>query len=234
MVNYLEISNSMPLWLMALPTVAMVGVQAFIFSKKAYNAAPLVDLSHEQCRHAFRIGAISAVGPAVAVFIVMIGMMAVVGAPMTWLRLNIIGSATTELTATTVGAKAMGIQLNTPEYGLTAFAASVWTMTLNGCGWLLFCGLFTHKMGKIMDHFTGGNIAVLSEICGAAVLGTASYLAVDQGLRSSPNVAAVIAAIVSMSILMKVSPKWLKEYNMGIAMIFGMIAAVAVLKLGGQ
>lgn len=218
---------------MAFPTVGMVAVQAYIFSKKAFQAAPLVNLSPEQCKHAFRIGAISAVGPAVAVFIVMIGMMAVVGAPMTWLRLSIIGSATTELTATTVGAKAMGIQLNTPEYGLTAFASSVWTMTLNGCGWLLFCGLFTHKMGRIMDKFTGGDIAILSEICGAAVLGTASYLAVDQGLRSSPNTAAVIASIISMSILTKISPVWLKEYNLGIAMVIGMIAAVLVLTYGG-
>ena len=233
MSSYLEIANSIALWCLAIPTVSLVGIQAYIFSKKAYTAAPLVDLSKQQCDEAFRVGAISAVGPAVAVFIVMIGMMAVVGAPITWLRLSIIGAAPTELTATTVGAKAMGIQLNTPEYGLTAFAASVWTMTLNGCGWLVFCGLFTHKMGKIMDHFTGGDIAIMSEVCGAAVLGTASYLAVDQGLRSHPNAAAVFASIIAMGILMKVSPKWLKEYNLGIAMIAGMTAAIIVIKMGG-
>ncbi len=233
MKEYLQIANTPMLWFMAFPAVFMVGLQAYIFSKRAFQAAPYLDLSHHQCKQAFRAGAIAAVGPSLAVFIVMIGMMAVVGGPITWLRLSFIGAAPTELTAMTIGGKAMGVEAGTAQYGMDAFAASVWTMTLNGCGWLVFCGLFTHKMGNIMDKFTGGNITIMVEVCGAAVLGTASYLAVDQSLRSSPNTAAVIVSIITMGILIKVSPKWLKEYNLGIAMIMGMIAGVLVLKMGG-
>ncbi len=40
------------------------------------------------------------------------------------------GAAPTELTASTIGAKAMGIEFGSPEYDVTAFASSVWTMTL--------------------------------------------------------------------------------------------------------
>lgn len=232
MKDYLEIANSPALWITCIPAIAMVIFQAVIFTQRAFRASKVTTLTPHQCRTALRVGATSAVGPAMAIFIVMVGMMAVIGAPMSWLRLNFIGSATTELTATTVGAKALGVELGSAGYGLTGFAASVWTMTLNGCGWLLFCGLFTDKMDKIMVKFTGGNLAIMTAVCGAAVLGTASYLATDQALRSSPHLAAVITAILSMMVLIKVSenrPK-LKEYNLGIAMILGMTAAVIVLK----
>lgn len=154
---------------------------------------------------------------------------------MSWLRLNFIGAATTELMAATVGVKAMNVEFGSAAYDLTAFASSVWIMTLNGCGWLLFCGLFTDKMDRILKKFTGNSIALMTSICGAAVLGTASYLATDQALKTTPHMAAVFTSIISMGILLKVSanrPK-LKEYNLGIAMLLGMTAAVATIKIMG-
>lgn len=231
MDNYLQIANDPMMWIMSIPVVTVVAIQACLFSVRAYKASHLVDLNKDQCLHAFKVGAISAIGPAFAVFIVMISMMAVVGAPMTWLRLSIIGAAPTELTATTIGAKAMGIEVGSPEYGVTAFASSVWTMSLNGCGWLIFCGLFTHKMDWVMKKVTGGSMVIMAEVCGAAVLGTAGYLATAQSMRSSPHLAAVFAAAFTMALLNKFSPKWMKEYNLGIAMIVGMAAAIVVLKL---
>jgi len=232
MKEYLEIANSPAMWLACIPAICVVIFQAFIYTKKAFGASKTTTLKTEQCKTAFRVGATSAVGPALAIFVIMVAMMAIVGGPMSWLRLNFIGSATTELTATTVGAKALGVEVGSAAYDLTAFASSVWTMTLNGCGWLLFCGLFTDKMDKIMTRFTGGNLALMSTICGAAVLGTAGYLATDQARRSLPHLGAVIAAVISMVILLKISknrPK-LKEYNLGIAMVIGMTVAVIILK----
>ncbi|NLL36139.1 MAG: DUF5058 family protein [Fretibacterium sp.] len=228
--HYLEIANDPMMWVMAIPVVSLVAIQAWLFTVRSYKSAPLVNLSHQQCRQAFKVGAVSAIGPAVAVFIVMVSMMAVVGAPMTWQRLAIIGAAPTELTATTMGAKAMGIEVGSPEYDVTAFASSVWTMALNGCGWLVFCGLFTHKMDKVMHKVTGGSMRLMAEVCGAAVLGTSGYLATAQSMISSPHLSAVIAAALSMALLGRFSPKWLKEYELGIAMIIGMVAAIITLK----
>src|SRR5690554_150426 len=107
MKDYLEIANDPMLWVMAIPAVAMVGVQAYLFSKRAFNASKTTSLSKEQCRKAFKVGAVSAIGPSLSVFVVMIAMMAVIGGPVTWLRLSFIGAAPTELTASTIGAKAM-------------------------------------------------------------------------------------------------------------------------------
>ena len=54
------------------------------------------------------MGLISAIGPALGVFIVMVGLMASIGGPMAWLRLSIIGAAATELSAANIGAEACG------------------------------------------------------------------------------------------------------------------------------
>ena len=232
MENYLDAANDPWMWLMCTPIVLMTAFQAFIFTKKAFNASKVgaVSLTKKQCMQAFRTGMISAIGPAVAVFIVMLGLMSVIGGPISWFRLSVIGAAPTELTAATIGGQAMGVEFGSPEYGLTAFSASVWTMTLNGIGWLLFCGLFTHKLGVIKDKVAGGDVNLLSEIAGAAVLGTAGYLLSGHLLAGGARMIAGITAAVTMAILMQLSNKIpkLKEYNLGIAMVIGMTIAVII------
>lgn len=230
MKDYLEIANDPMLWIMAIPAVLMVGIQAYLFSKRAIQASKTTSLTKEQCKKAFKVGAVSAIGPSLSVFVVMLGMMAVIGGPITWLRLSFIGAAPTELTASTIGAKAMGVEFGSPEYDVTAFASSVWTMTLNGCGWLLFCGLFTHKLDKLQDKVAGGDTALMGQICGAAILGTASYLVMSNSKEGIDRFVAALVSAIVMIILDKVSEKApkLKEYNLGISMIIGMFVAVLV------
>lgn len=230
MKDYLEIANDPFFWIIAIPAVSLVALQAFLFSKRALEATKATNVTKADCFKAFRVGAVSAIGPSLSVFIVMIGMMAVIGGPITWLRLSFIGAAPTELTASTIGAQAMGVEFGSPEYGATAFAASVWTMTLNGCGWLLFCGLFTHKLDKLQDKIAGGNSELMIQISGAAVLGTASYLVVSNSKSGMDSFAAALAAAVSMVLLDRFSEKipQLKEYNLGISMVLGMFVAVLI------
>lgn len=233
--NYLEIANDGMLWVMCIPIILIVGAQAFLFTKKAFDAAHVTTLEHSQCMRAFRVGATSAIGPSLAVFIVMVAMMGVVGAPVTWMRLSMIGAANTELTASTIGAQAMGVQFGSAEYKITEFANSVWTMALNGCGWLVFCGLFTDKLEILQDKVAGGDRIIMQRICGAAVLGTASYLVasntkgIDGGIAMDRISAAIIAAIF-MIILDRLGKKYPKilEYTLGIAMICGMFIGVVV------
>ena len=230
MKDYLEIANDPILWVMAIPAVVMVGIQAYFFSRRAFEASKVTTLSKEQCRKAFKVGAVSAIDPSLSVFVVMLGMMAVIGGPVTWLRLSFIGAAPTELTASTIGAKAMGVEFGSPEYDVTAFASSVWTMTLNGCGWLIFCGLFTHKLDKLQDRVAGGDAVLMEQICGAAILGTASYLVMSNSQAGFDRFVAALVAAIVMVLLGKVSEKApkLKEYNLGISMIAGMIVAVLI------
>jgi hypothetical protein len=228
MKEYLKVANDPILWIMCLPVVTMVAIQAIIFSKRAFIAAKSVQLTKQECKDAFRIGAISAIGPAVAVFVVMLGMMAVVGGPMTWLRLAVIGSAPTELAASTMGAKAMGVEFGGEGYGVLEYANSVWAMTLNGIGWLVFAGLFTHKLDGMRNKFAKGDTKLIGEISGAAMLGAMAYLLGGHLIAGGGRLVSALAAGISMILLGKLSEKFPKlvEYNLGIAMIVGMVAGV--------
>lgn len=234
MKDYLTVANDPMLWLMCAPVVVLVLIQAALFGKKAWDAAEIAGVTRKQCKQALRVGAISGIGPSMAVFVVLMGMMAIVGAPITWQRLDIIGAAPTELTATNMGAIAWGAEVGSQEYGVMGFATSVWAMALNGCGWLIFCGLFTHRLDWVMEKVTGGNMALMTVVCGAAVLGTSSYLAVSQAVKSNPYLVAVVVGAIVMGVLQKViAPRFpiFREWNLGIAMLCGMAAATIVFKL---
>ena len=83
------------------------------------NARVFLKNRFETCDVAVENGVISAIGPAAGVFIVMVGLMASIGGPMSWLRLSIIGAAATELSAATFGAQAAGVPMGGEGYTLT-------------------------------------------------------------------------------------------------------------------
>lgn len=98
-MDYLQIANSWPVWLCAGACVAFIVVQAVAFAKLCYKNAPLVGLSKADCSKSFQCGMVTAIGPSLSCFIGAISMITVVGGPLAWMRLSMIGAAPTELTA---------------------------------------------------------------------------------------------------------------------------------------
>ncbi|MDU6553063.1 DUF5058 family protein [Finegoldia magna] len=180
MKEYLNVANSAILWLSTMPVAVAVVVQAFIFYKKAKKAGPIVGLSDEEANRAFKIGATSAIGPALGVFVVMLGLMAVIGGPLAWMRLSIIGAAPTELAASQMAAQAQGINLTSPDYNILNFANATWVMALNGSAWLLSSGLLADKLEILSAKVSKGNPKRLSIIMVAAMCGAFGYLCFNQ------------------------------------------------------
>ena len=54
--EYLSIANSPMLWAMVIPTVLAMCAQAYVFTKDASKAGPLVGLSKEDTKIAVRAG----------------------------------------------------------------------------------------------------------------------------------------------------------------------------------
>jgi hypothetical protein len=215
-------------------------VQAILYIRLAFSTAKTIDFPREKCIRGLRSGVISAIGPSVAILIVMVAMMSVVGAPITWLRLSIIGAAPTELTAAKVGSEATGVEFGSARYDMKALAGSWWTMGINGVGWLVVVGLFAHRLEAIREKVGGGDVRWLAVLSGAATLGAFAFLNVNnifpadpvrkiRRLSGGPLVAALVGAVV-MILLLAVSRRlpWLKEYALGIAMLAGMAAAMLV------
>lgn len=233
MKEYLNVANSSSLWLACIPIAVLVVIQAIIFSKRAFASAELADLSKEEAYKAFKVGAVSAVGPAMGVFVVMLGLMSVIGGPLAWMRLSIIGAAPTELAAAGMAAKAMGKELTSPDYGILEFANAAWVMGLNGSAWLLTTALFSHKIEVFTGKISKGDpkkvgILMISAMCGAFGYLFGNELIKGLKPETRPYAVSGIGAVAAMIILERLAKKYPKlgEYNLGLAMIVGMACAV--------
>lgn len=227
----MQIANSGGVWIVAGFIVVVAIIQAVLYTRLAYRTAEDIGMERHVTNKALKTGMITAIGPSVAIFIVMVGLMSNIGGPLAWMRLSIIGSAPTELTAATVGAEAYGVSFGGEGYNLTALATSWWTMAINGAGWLLFVGLFTPKLEVIREKVSGNDTKWLAVLAGAATLGIFGYLnsgSVVAGGRQLVAVAVGAIVMIALGLLTnkveKVRP--LKEYSLGIAMILGVIGAM--------
>lgn len=233
MKEYLNVANSPLLWMSVLPITVLVIIQAIIFIKRAYASLNSAELTREEANTAFKVGAVSAIGPAMGVFVVMLGLMAVIGGPLAWMRLSIIGAAPTELAAATMAAKAMGKELTSPDYGLMEFANATWVMGLNGSAWLLSTALLSNKIEGITHKISGGDpkkvgLLMISAMCGAMGFMFTNELKKILNPETRAFAVSGIAAAIAMFFLEKLAKKYPKlgEYNLGFAMIVGMFAAV--------
>lgn len=141
----------------------------------------------------------------------------------------------TELTAAKVGSEAAGVQFGSPDYNLMALATSWWTMAINGVGWLLLVGLFSHKLDSLRDIIGGGNAKCLAMLSGAAMLGVFGYLNSKDVVSGGARLVAVVVGGLSMIVMIRFVIKKLpvlKEYSLRIAMLVGMFAAVFVSMIG--
>lgn len=245
-------AEDLGVWIIAAVAISVVLLQAILYIRLSFRTARKIGLERHKCIQGLRSGMISAIGPSIAVFIVMVGMMAVVGAPITWLRLSIIGSAPTELTAAQEGAKVCGQEFGSASYDMLGLACSWWAMGINGVGWLLFVGFFAHKLEYIREKVGRGDAKWLAVLSGAAMLGAFSFLngknilAGIEALRGTAAPAnspvkisiliATIVGAVTMVIFLKLAKRftWLREYTLGLAMLLGMVAGMLVQKWGGN
>ena len=84
----LRIANLPIFWALCSIVVIITIIQAVIYTRLARKTASTLGISKDICNTAFKTGMISSIGPSIGVFIVMVGLMSVIGGPLSWLRLS--------------------------------------------------------------------------------------------------------------------------------------------------
>lgn len=236
MEQVLQTANGMALWLFALLVVSIVVVQALMFLRMTLNFSNRFGiLTPAERGIVYKTATINSIGPAIAVFFVAVTLVAMVGGPVTLMRVGVIGSAVFEFVAADQGAKAVGAELGTDSYTLEAFTASVWVMTLGGMGWLISTFFMTKSLDRAQDRMSASNPALIRAIGTATPIAIFSLLganaAIDKSWLSNVTVAsddliATISAAAAM-ILLHAAGKhraWLREWAVGFALIGGLAA----------
>ncbi|WP_099364555.1 DUF5058 family protein [Fredinandcohnia onubensis] len=234
MEKVLQTANSLPLWILASLVVGIVIFQAIIFIRLASKTSQSVGMTSTDVKSAIRAGAISSLGPSLAIIVVAISMISLIGSPVTLMRISIIGSAAIETVGASIGSKAAGVDLGSQGYTLQAFTNAVWVMCLGGMGWLLFVALFTKSLGKIQKKAEANpkNVTMLSTVSVAAMIGAFSYLGGGEMVKGISEFIVFIVAFIVMPIIIWIGDKtqlrWIKEWSLGLVIIVGMFAGYLI------
>ena len=224
----LAISNQGALWFICGILVLLVVVQSAWFVKLCKKEAVAIGYEVKNINNAVKTGMITALGPAFAGFVVMVGMMSQVGGPITWQRLSIIGAAQTELTAASLAAQAMGLELGGPGYDVKALTFGFFLMGLNGCGWLLMTAITTGSMESVRQKVAGGDAKWLAILSTAVTCGLFGNIVAQRLLMGKGQTVGCLTGFICQFILQKfVGPKVpaIKGLALGISLVVGIIAA---------
>jgi hypothetical protein len=230
-MDYLEVANSPGMWVACAIVVSVIFFQAYIYVKRAYSTGIKMGLTPEQMKKGMRAGAISSIGPSIAVALTLISLMVPLGYPFAWMRLSIIGSVPYELMAASTGAQVMGVELAGEGYNLYALSISMWTATIAAGGWLILTAIFIPKFEELRTFIVQGREELLPVLTISVFLAAFSYFGVPQFVAGGPSLVAAVTGGITMIILMFLSKKipLLKELALGISMLVGMIATVPFL-----
>ncbi len=236
MEDVLSIANGPVMWLFSTCIVAVVVVQACLYLRMTLAFSDRYEiLTPDERTTVYKTAAINSIGPAIAIFFVAVSLIAMVGGPVTLMRVGVIGSAVFEFVAADSGAKAVGAQLGTDSYTLQAFTTSVWVMTLGGMGWLLSTFFLTKNLGKAQDRLNATNpalIKAMATVTPVAIFATLiANTAVDKQWLSNVTIAnddlsAIAAGAVAMVALNVLGARWawLREWSVGLSLVAGMTA----------
>lgn len=226
-----SIANSPIAWFACSVLVVVAVIQSVLFTRISNRAAKEIKMDKSVCKKAFRTGLITAIGPSIGVFIVMVGLIPVIGGPMSWQRLSVIGSAPLELSNAQIGAQVAGVTFGGEDYNAKAMMLSWLTLALGTQGWIWFVILFGNKLGKVREKIGGNDQAWLVLFGTAALIAVFGKLCMDKVVGGVGPAAAAFAGIILMVLMNKfVIPKLpaIKEYAVGIVMLLAMVVASVI------
>ncbi|MCR1644125.1 DUF5058 family protein [Clostridioides difficile] len=232
-MKFQEMINSLGLWIVSSFLVIISVVQAIVFMKSALKEASNLGIERKGIKAAIRSASVTAIGPSLSPVITLLSLVAVIGAPTTWMRLCDVGAARTELGVISLTSNLSGVEVGSAAFGAEAFSYALWGMALNNLGWLLVVFILGHRMRGIVEKMNVKyNPTWVKKLLAGATVGLFAYLLSNQikTFEIPKLTPAVISAIVMLVLttLFKKNQR-LQELSLGIAMLIGMFGTQIVL-----
>lgn len=236
MNDYLQIANSSIFYICGAIILLVIGLQAIVYIRMAFKEGEKVGLSKAKMLKALRASMISSIIPTIPIVVALIAMVPVLGIPIPWIRLSVIGSAPYELLAAGIGAKSMGINgLGGTGYTKEVFANSVWIMCF-GSIWSVSVVIFFLKKLK-----AGYSKAVDKDkhwktlLTNAAFLGVMSIFIADPVTTGGIPLVTLISGGILMTffgfLIFKLKFNWLREFALTFSMLGAMLCSVVFSQL---
>ena len=227
-MNLQTVMNSPGMWLASSVMVIVVVIQSALFLREGFRAADKLGMERSSCVKGMRAAMITAIGPSLGPVVILLALLAVLGGPTTWMRMNDIGAARTELAMSALATKVIGVDMRSAAFDLKAFSYAIWGMALNNAGWMLVSLIFVKRMSSAIRKMNQKyNPAWVKLIMTGAAIGLFASLWSPALIRGGGQFFAGSVSFVSMFLISKYAGKYprLQEPALGIAMLIGMFAA---------
>lgn len=225
--DILSVANLPVLWLCALGVFAVIVLQTVIYVRAARVAAPAAGMTAGELRTSFRAGAVSAIGPSLAVALVAVALLTVFGTPAVLVRIGLIGSVSFETGAAGIAAGTMGADLGGPSYTQDVFAVAFMAMSLGGAMWMLATLVLTPLLKRGDVNLRRVNPAVMTVVPGAALLGAFFALGFGELPKSGHHVVAFLASAAAMTVCLAAAAvlkrPWIREWALGVAILTALV-----------
>ncbi|MGF3075652.1 DUF5058 family protein [Facklamia sp. P12955] len=230
MSDHLKFANHPLMYLVSGIGIALVLIQGTYILKKAMKATKELNMDQQRVKKGLRVAAMASIGPALGIVGSILSLIVSLGAPVSALRMSIIGGTNYETMAATFGAQAAGGELS-PMMDPTVYANALWTPALGVIPWLIVTFFFGHSMNMINDFMTGGKKALLPAVSVGAMLGSFAYFVMNNVVKINVNpsyAVASLSALVIMIICQKLSDQyeWLKSWSLTISMFAGALCGM--------
>lgn len=230
-------ANGPVMWILAILAIVIVIIQSVMIYRLTKQRAKGGIMSDEEIKVCLKTGGVTAVGPAIAVFILAMSMLNMLGAPMTLMRIGMIGSADTELLVSSMGTSIAGVTLGTDELTYAAFGTALLACAITSGGYFILTPILCRGLGgSVTKLFTSKDKNKKSGKAGKFIKAFFSAifpllifagLAASQAAQGVDYLIVMLIAAVVMFILNRLSKTknitWLKEWAMGFSVLSGII-----------
>jgi hypothetical protein len=211
--------------------LAVVVVQCLVFMRRAKKNALELGLTGTDIRKGLTTGISISILPTIPVLLVFLSLVPLLGTPLIWLRLSIIGSAHYEAYAASVAVSAVGEELVLNGYTINGWVAAAWIMTIGGSACVLWSSLAIKPISKMYEKANSIDMGLVLALGTGCLVGIMAFVSVAYGFSamSTKGVVFLISFAVGAIIVVIYNKlpklKWLSDYCMAISMIVAMVAA---------
>ena len=252
-----KVANSWWMYLLGVIVVIFVLVGSLFFILKSYKDAKKIGMDTKVLKKTIINSAVFTILPSISILIGVVTLSGVLGIPLPWIRLTVIGALHYEGVAANSAYE--GIK-SLSELTSVQFVTIAFVMTLGILSGPLYC-LFGFKSydKKILSKAKGDNEVVVKEenlveenkkpkknfgdvlfnavfiamICSFLAVDVAKVFDKEQGaIKNYVPIVVIITTFLSMFVLdmlqKKLKWKWLASFDLGLSMLIGMTVAVLV------
>ena len=230
-MEHLAIANSPALFAAIAVLLIGVFVMAFAFFRMASARAMELGVEKSTTSKVIRSAATTSIIPSVAIILGLMTLIPVLGVPVAWGRLSIVGSLMYEVLTATVGATSAGAEgLGRAGFTPEAWANSVWIMTIGVIPGLLLATFALKKYKETISKATAKNALWQGVFVGTIMIAVFANFSVPAIFKGGDDLLAVVVSAATMGLLTLISKKskasWLGEYSLSLSIIMALVAII--------